>query len=58
MGDIILIIHFLHIQVSVNKMGMPNIIIVLSPTLQTSPAVLCIMLTHVKELFDGVVLTK
>lgn len=55
-----LMVHMSHIveNVSVNKMGMPNIIIVLSPTLQTSPAVLCIMLTHVKELFDGVVLTK
>ena len=45
-------------QVSVNKMGVPNIIIVLSPTLQTSPAVLAIMLNNVKEIFHDVTITK
>ena len=39
-------------------MGVPNIIIVLSPTLQTSPAVLAIMLNNVKEIFGDITITK
>ncbi|XP_065899319.1 ralA-binding protein 1-like [Dysidea avara] len=55
-----LMVHMSHIvkHVSVNKMGIPNIIIVLSPTLQTSPAVLAIMLNNVKEIFSDVTITK